>query len=100
MAQVKFLNYNKEKIPFRISYLAISGWQKETGKGLDDLEDIDKDMSLIEPLVFHSIDAGYRVNKQVNPFKREDIGLILDECLFDFIDGMGSFFQKGVKQKK
>ena len=100
MAQVKFLKYEGKKIPYRISYLAISEWQKETGKGLNDLDDIDKDMSLIEPLFFHAINTGYKVNKQDNPHSREATTLILDECLFDFMEGMGDFFQKGVKPKK
>ena len=100
MAQVKFLKYEGEKIPYRISYLAISEWQKETGKGLNDLDDIDKDMSLIEPLFFHAIATGYKVNKEEMKWSREQISLILDECLFDFMEGMGDFFQKGVKPKK
>ena len=100
MAQVKFLQYEKEKIPYRISYLAISEWQKETGKGLSDLDDIDNNMALIEPLFYHAIATGYKVNKQEMKYTREQVVLILDECLFDFMEGMGDFFQKGVKPKK
>jgi hypothetical protein len=100
MAQVKFLKYEGEKIPYRISYLAIKGWQEETGKSLNDLDEVDKDLGLLEPLVFHAITTGYKVNKQEMKFKREDIGLILDECMFDFMQGMGDFFQKGVRAPK
>jgi hypothetical protein len=100
MAQVKFLKYEGEKIPYRISYLAISEWQKETGKGLNDLDEIDKDMSLLEPFFYHAVKTGYRVNKQEMPYSREGIIDVLDECLFEFMEGMGDFFQKGVKPKK
>ena len=84
MAQVKFLQYEKE----------------ETGKGLSDLDDIDNNMALIEPLFYHAIATGYKVNKQEMKYTREQVVLILDECLFDFMEGMGDFFQKGVKPKK
>jgi len=40
------------------------------------------------------------VNKQEMPHSREAVVDILDECLFEFMAGMGDFFQKGVKPQK
>jgi hypothetical protein len=98
MAQVKFIKHEKEKIPFRISYLSLKQWQGETGKTLADLDQIDTDLALLEPLFFHAVTVGYNVAGQKNPFTREELTMILDDCWLEFRSGVGSFFQNGVAQ--
>ena len=100
MTQVKFIKHGKDKIPYRISYRSLSEWQKETGKGLKDLDQIDDDLGLIEPLFYHSVMTGYKALNKECLLTREGLSDVLDECWLDFLGGIGSFFQLGVKAKK
>jgi hypothetical protein len=100
MSKVQFIKHGKDKIPYRISYRSLSEWQKETGKGLKDLDKIDDDLALIEPLFFHSVETGYLAINQKCPHTREGLQNILDECWLEFLGGIGSFFQTGVNPKK
>lgn len=96
MTQVKFLKYENKKIPYRVSYGSLNEWQKETGKSIDDLENIDHDLQMLEPLFYHCVTLGYKVNKQESPYTREELEMVLDANWLDFMAGVGDFFQKGV----
>ena len=100
MTKVQFIKHGKEKIPYRISYRSLSEWQKETGKGLKDLDAIADDLGLIEPLFYHSVVTGYMAINKDCPYKRDGLQDVLDECWLEFLIGIGSFFLKGVNQKK
>lgn len=101
MSKVQFINYEKEKIPYRISYRSLSEWQKETGKGLKDLDAIDDDLGLIEPLFYHSVITGYFAINKDCPHTRDYLKYnILDECWLEFLGGIGSFFLQGASIKK
>ena len=95
MAQVKYLEYNKKKIPYRVKYLALKAWKDETGKSLKDIDDLLENIELLEPLFWHSVVSGYRILGKENPYKRKDeeFILILDECWIKFASGMKDFFQ-------
>ena len=97
--KVAFVDYEGAKVPFRISYLSLSAWQKETGKGLSDLDNIDSDMSMIAPLFYHSVIVGYKALKDVNPYSPEEIKEeILDVCWTEFLAKLPDFFQEGNAQ--
>ena len=100
MSKVQFIKHGKEKIPYRISYRSLSEWQKETGKGLKDLDQIDDDLGLIEPLFYHSVITGYKAINKDCPLTREALADVLDECWLEFLGGIGSFFLSGGVQKK
>ena len=101
MSKVQFIKHEKEKIPYRISYRSLAEWQKETGKGLKDLDAIDNDLGLIEPLFYHSVITGYMAINKECQYTREHLkDVILDECWLEFIGGIGSFFLTGAAQKK
>lgn len=100
MTQVKFIKHGKEKIPYRVSYRSLKEWQKETGKGLKDLDAIDDDLELIEPLFYHSVTTGYKAINKPCDYTREKLQDILDECWLEFLGGVGSFFQVGSIPKK
>lgn len=100
MDKVKFIKYNGEKLPFRISYKAIAEWQKETKKSISDLDKIESDLSMLEPLLYHSLLVGHKHVQKEMTLKREDMQDVLDESWMDFVGGMGDFFlQTGVKGK-
>lgn len=100
MTQVKFIEYEGEKIPYRLAYYALNELKKETGKGLKDLDSLDEDMELLEPLFYHSVISGYRVLHKKCPYKRDDILTILDLCYLEFMINVGGFFQQGVSKVK
>jgi hypothetical protein len=93
MKNVLFIEHGKEKIPYRVKYYALKEWQKETGKTLADLDSLDSDLSLLEPLFFHSVMSGYKDAGQKCPYKREELSNILDDCWLAFMKGVPSFFQ-------
>ena len=98
MTQVKFIEYEGKKIPYRLAYYALNEVKKETGKGLKDFDKLDEDMELLEPLFYHSVISGYRVLHKKCPYKRDDILTILDICYLGFMTNVGSFFREGVNQ--
>ena len=98
MTTLKFIEYTdtlgkKVKIPYRVKYLALKEWQKETGKTLANLDEIDSNLEILEPLFWHSVVSGYKIQGKENPYKRADIEEIIDECYLEFVKGVPSFFQ-------
>ena len=90
---IQYLNYEGKKIPFRISYYAITKWSAETGKTLAEMDDIGKDFSLMEPLLWYAIKAGCNADKVDLPFEREQMEFAMDDLLEGFTEAMGDFSQ-------
>jgi hypothetical protein len=88
---IKYLDYKGEKIPIIISYYALTRWSAETGLKIDQLDRIDDNLELVEPLIYHSITAGCHEEKKKNPFKREDFSFVLDHLFGQFLNEMKSF---------
>lgn len=89
MALVQYIDYQDEKWPVRISYYCIKKFQEETGKGI---EEIEKDVSLMEVLLWYGLIAGHTADKKPMTLKREDMEFVLDESLTEFNDIILSFF--------
>lgn len=86
---VQHITYKGEKWPVRISYYCIKKFQEETKR---DISEVDKDISLLEVLLWYGLVAGHSAeNKQIT-LKREEMEFILDESMNEFNDIIMSFF--------
>ena len=90
---VKHLPYKGEKWPIRISYYAIKMFQEETKK---DVSEIDKDISLLEVLLWFALIAGHTAEGKPMTLKRDEMQFMLDESLDEFNELMMSFFPEAV----
>ena len=99
MEQVQKIKFKGTEIPFRITYSAMLAWSKETGLTLNDLDKLDSDLEMLEPLFWHSLVAGYKYLDTINPYTRETSIEIIDEVWLMFIQKMGVFFLTGVSLK-
>lgn len=84
-----FGGFKEYKIPYRVSYYAIKHFQEETKKAI---EDTNADINLMEVLMWHSMEAGYKAEGKRNPFKRSQAEMIMDACIDQFIGEFESFF--------
>lgn len=99
MSKVKYLDYKGDKLPYRVSYKSISKWQEETGKSLSDLEEIDSQLSLIEPLFYWAVVVGCKYDGIELKYKRDELEDVLDDNWMEFMSGIGDFFLKGAATK-
>ena len=97
---IQYLDYKEDKIPFRVGYYALSRWQAETGKDLTALDEIDNDITLVEPLMWYAIEAGCKAEGKKNPFTKKDFAFSMDEIWDEFLGKMESFFQGAEEAKK
>jgi len=86
---VQYITYKGEKWPVRISYFSIKKFQEETGKNI---EEIEKDISLLEVLLWYGMIAGHTAENKPMTLKRDDMQFILDESMNEFNDIIISFF--------
>lgn len=84
------LNYKDQEIPVSVGYYALKRYKQETGKEFTTIEG--EDITDLEILFWHSIEAGYKQEEQSNPFKREDAEMILDAVMMQFIERIPDFF--------
>lgn len=82
--------YDKQEIPVSVGYYALKRFKGETGKNFENTED--DDLDALEVILWYSIEAGYKKEKKENPFKREDVELILDAIMFEFVARIPDFF--------
>jgi len=87
--------YDGKKLPMRVSYKAIIGFEKHTKKKVDDL---DSDMTLMEPLLYFALKSGHEAEGIDFDFKMEDMADILDESLAEINNNIADFFSKGRKK--
>lgn len=88
---IEYIEYKEKKYPVRISYMAIMGLKKDTGKGLEDMGD-GMDKSTIESLLYHSLKSGAAAEGKEMPFKKADLVDILEECFISFLSLIPKFF--------
>lgn len=86
---VQYITFKGEKWPVRISYYSIKKFQEETGKSI---EELDKDISLLEVLLWYGLIAGHTAEQKPMTLKREDMEFILDESMNEFNSILLSFF--------
>lgn len=89
-----FIKYKNEEIPCQVSYGALARWQKETGIKLVEVEGSLQDLDLTALLLWHSINYEYMQLSKENPFKRDDMYSILNECYLQFME----IFTTGIKK--
>jgi hypothetical protein len=78
---VQHITYKGEKWPVRISYYAIKKFQEETKK---DISEVDKDISLLEVLLWYGLVAGHIAESKPLTLKKEEVEFILDESMNEF----------------
>lgn len=86
---VKFITYKGTKYPVRIGYFVLKMVKAETGKSI---EDASEDLSIYETILFYALQKGARVTGQEFSFTKEQMEDVLEECLFEFIALIPSFF--------
>jgi hypothetical protein len=94
---IEFINYKKKKYPVRISYRALQGFKKDTGKSFDEMGD-DADLEYYESLLFHSLVSGAKANDLELELTQKDMEDVLDECFMEFIGLIPKFFPEGPKE--
>jgi hypothetical protein len=92
---IKHIDFQGERYPYRVSYHAISRWQSETKKSIDELDKVAEDMSLLEPLFYYALEAGHMASRKKFEVERSMVSFILDECITDFIEALPDFFTEG-----
>lgn len=91
---VEYITYKKKKYPVRVSYFALKHMSKETG-GKMEMEDIGSmDIEMYEALLFFALQAGAKASDIEFNFKREEMEMVLDECLMEFVGVIPKFFPK------
>ena len=94
---VEFITYKEKKYPIKVGYYALKHAGKELsvdGKAMDMDKLLSGEMENYEPLLFHALVMGHRLEGRVMELKREDMEYMLDECLFKFITVLPNFFPK------
>lgn len=91
---IQYITYKGERWPIRISYYAIKKFQEDTKR---DIADIDKDISLLEVLLWYGLVAGHSADGKELTLKREDMEFILDESMNEFNDVIMSFFPLAIE---
>lgn len=98
---VNYIEYKGGQVPYYVSYYALSRWQKETGKKIEDLSLIGDDLMVIEPLFYYAIVSGFKHIDEECWIERDDIPFILDTSLSTFLGNIGGFMpDKSASEKK
>jgi hypothetical protein len=96
---VHYLDYLGEKLPVRITFRVQESIQIETGIDVEDKEVVAKaGLTLLIPILYYALKAGFKADKKVFDIKREDeeyLRDILDECAADFLTNYENFIYVG-----
>jgi len=90
---ILYLDYDKQKLPVRISYSVLKKIKRDTGKDFEDFQE-EGDIEVYEPVLFYGLQSGHKGDKVEGefPYKLEDMEDILDECFPEFIEMFSKFF--------
>lgn len=92
---VKHIKYKEEKLPIRLSYSVIKRLQEEDSE--IDLENlVGGKVSNYEPLLFYSLKSGFKAEDKEFKFDMKDMEDILDECFWDFVEVVPTFFPEQI----
>ena len=91
---IEYITYKKKKYPVRVSYFALKHMSKETGGKMEMTDIGNMDIEMYEALLFFALQAGARAADVEFKFKREEMELVLDECLMEFVGVIPKFFPK------
>lgn len=87
---VQHITYKNEKYPFKVGYYALKMLKQDTGKSLESLGQ--DDLEVYESLLFHSLKQGHTLENKEFKFTKEDMEQVLDECFFEFVELIPTFF--------
>lgn len=93
---IKYLKYDGQELPYRVSYYALKRATEKTGKPLSELE---KDLSMLESLIFFALKNGHQEEGQEFKIKFEEMEKIVDHCYGQIQEELPVFLEKelGVK---
>ena len=97
--KMNYFKYSGGELPYRISYLSLRAWQKETGAEVGKLNNIEENLSLVEPLFYHSVILGHEICSRKLVESREQLEMILDANWANFVGSIGDFFLEGETEK-
>lgn len=100
MLPVEYIEINDVKYPIFVNLYVIGLFQKETGLSFADLDDLENNLYLVEPLLFHSIKVGQIVSKVPVTITREDIPILLSDnkTYEDFSKVIKKYFSEQTKE--
>lgn len=87
---VKFVTFDEKQYPIRVGYYALSMLKEKTGKALSSITE--EEFEAYEILFFYALEAGHQITKQRFEFKMEEMKFKLDQCFFEFIELIPTFF--------
>jgi hypothetical protein len=93
---VKFVTFNKQEHPVRVSYYALSMLKEKFGKDLASIKE--DEFEAYEILFFYSLESGYKITGKEFTFKQEVMKFALDQCFFEFIELIPTFFPDKLQQ--
>lgn len=92
---IQYLEYKSKKYPVKLGYKALKHLKAENidlSKAMGE-DGANIDYEVFEPVLFHALEQGHSYVQKTNPFKREDMEDVLEDCLFDFVAMIPAFFQ-------
>jgi hypothetical protein len=93
---IEKITYNEKQYPVRVSYYALKHVSKELSNG-DEVLEIDElmdgDITVLEPLLYHSLVAGHKIEGREMELPRDEMEFVLDQCMTEFMEVVPNFFQ-------
>ena len=86
---VEYIDYKGEKLPIKLGYYTLKMMQQEHNANLQQIE---ANFALYEPLLFYSLQQGHKVVGKEFKYGMDDMVDILDDCFFQFVELIPKFF--------
>jgi hypothetical protein len=98
---IRFITFEEQDYPVRVSYYALKMLKEELGRGLNPTDD-GTDYDAYECLLFYALKKGHqKVTPNMEfPFKREQMEDVMDECYFEFMKIVPEFFSDETVEPK
>ena len=93
---IQFITYKEKQYPVRISYFVLKHLRAKTGKDIDGIID---DMAAYESLLYLALKSGAKYSGTDLDLKEEQMEDVLDECFFDFLSIIPTFFPEFKKKQ-
>lgn len=95
------ITYNGKQYPIRVGYYALKHTAREikdnSGKEIGITDIMSDDITVLEPLLFHSMVMGARLEKKELDITRDEAEFVLDECFTEFLKIVPRFFKTTIK---
>jgi hypothetical protein len=94
---VKFITYQGEKYPIRISYYVLDMVAEELHLSPDEIEGNTK---AEKDILWYALLAGHKMAKKDLTLKKDDMVWVLDECYLEFQEAILDFGQSIIDMKE